>query len=72
MHRLTQDALRRLFTVIRSKRAKALFLIAYRYGLRASEIGLLQRADVDAKQGRSSMHRLKGAISGVYPLQPDV
>jgi site-specific recombinase XerD len=46
--------------------------LAYRHGLRASEIGLLQRADVDVKQGRISIHRLKGSISGVYPMQPDV
>src|SRR3989442_668091 len=72
MHFLTQDELRRLFQVIRSKRDKAIFLVAYRHGLRASEIGLLQRADVDAKQGRVSIHRLKGSISGVYPMQPDV
>ena len=64
--------MRRLFKVIRSKRDKAIFLVAYRHGLRASEIGLLQRADVDAKQGRISIHRLKGSISGVYPMQPDV
>ena len=69
---LTQDELRRLFKVIRSKRDKAIFLVAYRHGLRASEIGLLQRADVDAKQGRISIHRLKGSISGIYPMQPDV
>src|SRR5438094_6386104 len=69
---LTQDELRQLFKVIRSKRDKAIFLVAYRHGLRASEIGLLQRADVDAKQGRISIHRLKGSISGVYPMQPDV
>ena len=62
-HFLTQDELRRLFKVIRSKRDKAIFLVAYRHGLRASEIGLLQRADVDAKQGRISIHRLKGSIS---------
>jgi integrase/recombinase XerD len=69
---LTQDELRHLFKVIRSKRDKAIFLVAYRHGLRASEIGLLQRADVDAKQGRIAIHRLKGSISGVYPMQPDV
>src|SRR5437764_5878668 len=69
---LTQDELRRLFKVIHSKRDKAIFLVAYRHGLRASEVGLLQRADVDAKQGRISIHRLKGSISGVYPMQPDV
>ena len=52
---LTPDELRRLFKVIHSKRDKAIFLVAYRHGLRASEIGLLQRADVDAKQGRISI-----------------
>ena len=69
---LTQDELRQLFKVIRSKRDKTIFLVAYRHGLRASEIGLLQRADVDVKQGRISIHRLKGSISAVYPMQPDV
>ena len=69
---LTQDELRQLFKVIHSKRDKAIFRVAYRHGLRASEIGLLQRADVDAKQGRISIHRLKGSISGMYPMQPDV
>src|SRR5712691_7549829 len=58
---LTLDELRQLFKVLRSKRDKAIFLVAYRHGLRASEIGLLQRADVDAKQGRISIHRLKGS-----------
>jgi site-specific recombinase XerD len=58
--------------VIKSKRDKAIFLVAYRHGLRASEIGLLQWADVDVKQGRISSHRLKGSISAVYPMQPDV
>jgi len=72
IHFLTQDELRQLFKVIRSKRDKAIFLVAYRHGLRASEIGLLQRADVDVKQGRISIHRLKGSISGLYPMQPDV
>src|SRR5215467_13293368 len=72
IHFLTQDELRQLFKVIRSKRDKAIFLVAYRHGLRASEIGLLQRADVDAKQKRISIHRLKGSISGLYPMQPNV
>ncbi len=71
IHFLTQDELRRLFKVIRSKRDKAIFLVAYRHGLRASEIGLLQRADVDMKQGRISIHRLKGSLSSVHPMKPD-
>ncbi len=68
IHFLTQDELRRLFKVIRSKRDKAIFLVAYRHGLRASEIGLLQRADVDVKQGRISIHRLKGSILRIDTL----
>ena len=39
---LTQEEMRRLFGVIESKRDYALFLLAYRHGLRASEVGLLQ------------------------------
>ena len=51
---LTQDELRQLFKVIRSKRDKAIFLVAYRHGLRASEVGLLQRADVDVRRSSST------------------
>jgi integrase/recombinase XerD len=69
---LTQEELKRLFGVIKDKRDKALFLLAYRHGLRASEIGHLQRTDIDLKQGRITIHRLKGSLSGIYPLQPDV
>jgi integrase len=72
MQFLTQEELKRLFAVIKDKRDKALFLLAYRHGLRASEIGLLQRTDVDLKQGRITIQRLKGSLSGIYPLQPDV
>src|SRR5919107_363470 len=69
---LTQEELKHLLAVIKEKRDKALFLLAYRHGLRASEIGLLQRTDVDLKQGRITIHRLKGSLSGIYPLQPAV
>ncbi len=69
---LTQEELKRLFAVITSKRDKALFLLAYRHGLRASEIGHLQRDDVDLKHGRLTVRRLKGSLGGVYPMQPDL
>lgn len=68
---LTQDELKRLFFVIKNKRDRALFLIAYRHGLRASEIGLLARTDVDLKAGRLTVHRVKGSLSGIHPMQPD-
>jgi integrase len=70
MQFLTQEELKRLLAAIKDhKRDKVLFLLAYRRGLRASEIGLLQRTDVDLTQGRITIRRLKGSLS---PLQADV
>jgi integrase len=43
---LTQEETKRLFSTIKNKRDRAIFLTAYRHGLRASEIGMLQRTDV--------------------------
>lgn len=68
---LTQDETKKLFGAISSKRDKAIFLLAYRHGLRASEIGRLQRGDFDETQLRLNIHRLKGSFSGVHPLQSD-
>ena len=68
---LTVDELKALLAVITNKRDRALFLIAYRHGLRASEVGLLQLPDLDLKRLRIHVHRLKGSLSGVHPLQPD-
>ena len=68
---LTVDEITRLLGVISDKRDKAIFLIAYRHGLRASEIGLLQIQDLDFQKQRIMIHRLKGSLSGVHPLQPD-
>ncbi len=67
---LTQDETKRLFAVIKGKRDRALFSLAYHHGLRASEVGLLQITDLNLKQGRISIHRVKDSSSGVYPLQP--
>ena len=69
---LTQDETRRLFKAIKKRRDRALFLTAYRHGLRVFEVSLLQRGDLDLKAGRITIHRLNGSISGVYPLQPDL
>ena len=52
-------------------RDKAIFLLAYRHGLRASEVGLLRVEDLDFKTLRIMIHRLKGSHSGEHPLQPD-
>lgn len=70
---LTQDQLRRLLRVIkeRSRRDYAIFLMAYRHGLRASEIGELTRDDIDFSQARITIRRLKGSYGGKHPLRPD-
>ena len=49
----------------------ALFLLSYRHGLRASEVGLLRVENLDLRTLRLMVHRLKGSHSGAHPLQPD-
>lgn len=68
---LTTSEVQRLFKTIKSKRDRALFLIAYRHGLRASELGMLHVEDVDYTSMKIYVHRLKGSHSGLHPLQPD-
>jgi type 1 fimbriae regulatory protein FimB/type 1 fimbriae regulatory protein FimE len=68
---LTLDETRRLFSRIKDKRDKAIFLIAYRHELRASEVGLLRVDDLDLKRFKIMLHRLKGSLSGEHPMQPD-
>jgi hypothetical protein len=69
---LTLGELARLFAVVRaSPRNRALFLIAYRHGLRASEVGLLLTDDLDFRALRIMVLRLKGSHSGAHPMQPD-
>jgi integrase len=71
IHLLTQPELRALFRVITRKRDRALCLIAYRHGLRASEVGLLQVDDLNFAQQRLTIHRIKHSLPGVYPLRAD-
>jgi site-specific recombinase XerD len=68
---LTQDEMRRLLDAIDSKRDYAVFLLAYRHGLGASELGMLRTADLDLKQYRPRIQRLKHSLAGLHPLQPD-
>ncbi len=39
---LTQEEVARLFTKITGQRDRAMFNVIYKYGLRASEVGLLK------------------------------
>ena len=68
---LTPEELKTFFGAITDKRDRAIFLVGYRHGLRASEMGLLRTSDLDLKGLRLMVHRLKGSHSGEHPLQPD-
>src|SRR5437660_9523088 len=52
----------------RSTRDWAMILLAYRHGLRASEVCGIKLADVDFKTGSISIRRLKGSLHTVQPL----
>jgi site-specific recombinase XerD len=68
---LTQSEMCALLDAIAAKRDYAIFLIAYRHGLRASEIGMLCCEDLDLKQYRLRIQRPKNSLAGIHPLQPD-
>jgi integrase len=53
-----------------STRDWAMILLAYRHGLRASEVCGLKLADIDLKAGSISIRRLKGSLLTVQPLYP--
>jgi len=52
----------------RSTRDWAMILLAYRHGLRASEVCGIKLADVDLKTGSISIRRLKGSLHTIQPL----
>jgi len=52
----------------RSARDWAMILLAYRHGLRASEVCELKLADIDLKAGSISIQRLKGSLHTTQPL----
>ncbi|MGI8544022.1 MAG: tyrosine-type recombinase/integrase [Aridibacter sp.] len=66
---LTLEEIKRLFSVIKNKRDKAIFLMAYRHGLKASEVGLITLDAIDFSKQRIMIYRLKGSLSGVHPMQ---
>src|SRR5437773_11129190 len=53
----------------RSARDWAMILIAYRHGLRASEVCDLKLADVNLKDRQISIRRLKGSLPTVQPIE---
>ena len=68
---LTQEEVARLFSKIKTRRDRAMFNAVYKYGLRASEVGLLKIDDVDLDRRRIRIYRLKGGVSGEYGIFSD-
>ena len=52
-------------------RDQTLILIAYRHGLRVSELVGLRWSDVDLKGAQLYVRRLKGGVDSTHPLQGD-
>jgi site-specific recombinase XerD len=49
----------------------AMILIAYRHGLRASEVTGLRLSDLDLRTGTIYCRRAKGSRSSLHPMKPD-
>jgi len=54
-----------------STRDRALILLTFRHGLRASEAVSLQWSQIDLKAGRLQVNRLKGSDDSVQPMEAD-
>ena len=65
---LTQDELRQFFAAIDSPRDLALFAVIYHYGLRVDEAAALTIDDLDLKNHRLRIRRLKNGVGGEKPL----
>ena len=65
---LTQDQLARFFAVIPSPRDRALFAVIYHYGLRVDEATALTLEDLDLRNHRIRLRRLKNGLGGEKPL----
>jgi integrase len=62
------EEIKRLFSVIKSKRDRAIFRVSYHRGLRAHEVGLLQMRDFKDRDGVLYVRRGKGSISRQHSL----
>ncbi len=70
MNHLTPDELLAVLKAARTRSARdwCMILLAYRHGMRASEVCNLRLPDVDLKAGSISVRRLKGSLHTVQPL----
>ena len=52
-------------------RDATMILVAFRHGLRASEVCDLQWQQIELSEGRLHVHRVKNGISSVHPIRGD-
>ena len=65
---MEERELNAFFSVIKSKRDKAIFRIMYHHGLRAHEIGLIQVSDYEERDCILYIRRGKGSVSRQHAL----
>lgn len=65
---MTQTEVRAFLGGISNARDRSLFSLIYLYGLRVSEVTLLQRGDVDLERSRIVIRRVKGGVWTERPL----
>src|SRR5262245_54538505 len=70
---LTDSEVERLIETARKRRRNgardaAAILLAYRHGLRATELCSLRWAQIDLRHGKLHVNRAKGGIESVHPL----
>src|SRR5665213_2370806 len=69
MKALTQDELLKVLRLAsRNARNHAIILLAFRHGMRGSEICNLEMKDIDLKNGQITIRRLKGSLTTTQPL----
>jgi integrase len=72
---LTRDEVAQLLRAVKKSRHgarnHAMILIAYRHGLRASELVNVRWSDVDLERGTLYCRRAKGSRSSLHPMKPD-
>ena len=69
MKALTQDELLKVLKAASSnKRNHAMILLAFRHGMRVSEVCNLKMADVDIANKQVTIRRLKGSLTSTQPL----
>src|SRR5260370_7472734 len=68
MKALTQDEILKVLRAASGPRDLAMILVAFRHGMRASEVCGLELKDLDLRNGEITIRRLKGSLKTTQPL----